>query len=134
MAYPLPVLLLKSVAAVCLDVALAVVQAAAEPVAVTREEVTPDTSAQVDGHEAAAPVVAPKPAPMTTQQIAAYRSGEDPDFDPVERRGWWEVDLTSGCCTFLRLQVHCCSYHQCFILVKKCFLCCLVCWCVCMPK
>ena len=69
-----------------------------------REEVTPtDRSAQVDSNEAAAPVVAPRPPPMTTQQIAAYRSGEDPDFDPVERRGWWEVDLTLGWCRcFLR--------------------------------
>ena len=46
--------------------------------------------------DAAAPMAAPRPPPMTTEQIAAYRSGADPDFDPVERRGWWEVDLTSG--------------------------------------
>ena len=71
-------------------------QAAAQPVAMTSERVTPDRPVQVDSNEGAAPVVAPKPPPMTTQQIAAYRSGEDPDFDPVERRGWWEVDLTSG--------------------------------------
>ena len=84
-----------------------------------REEVTlTDGSAQVDSNEDAAPVVAPRPPPMTTQQIAAYRSGEDPDFDPVERRGWWEVDLTSGWCTMQMLPapavvvLHCIVYSQ----------------------
>lgn len=52
---------------------------------------------QADSVEAPAPV-APRPPPMTTQEIAAYRSGEDPDFDPVERRGWWEVNLAAGGC------------------------------------
>lgn len=65
--------------------------------AATNQEVLLNQPAQMDTSEdAAAPVVAPRPPPMTTEQIAAYRSGADPDFDPVERRGWWEVDLTSG--------------------------------------
>ncbi|KAL3153612.1 hypothetical protein ABBQ32_013217 [Trebouxia sp. C0010 RCD-2024] len=55
---------------------------------------------QADSVEAPAPV-APRPPPMTTQEIAAYRSGEDPDFDPVERRGWWEVNLAAGGGTIL---------------------------------
>lgn len=72
-------------------------QAEAQPVEDTTTYGTPQDP-QADSVEAPAPVVAPRPPPMTTQEIAAYRSGEDPDFDPVERRGWWEVNLAAGGC------------------------------------
>ena len=115
------------------------VQAVAQPVAMTGEGVASNGPSQVNNVEASAPVAAPRPPPMTTQQIAAYRSGEDPDFDPVERRGWWEVDLTQGQCTLQKLLcavlATCCTISV--ILLNNCaqLLCfrCLICWCVIAP-
>ena len=83
----------------------------------TGEGFTSNGPSQVDNVEGAAPVAAPRPPPMTTQQIAAYRSGEDPDFDPVERRGWWEVDLAQGVSTLQKLLL--CSFGR--MLHNFCF-------------
>ena len=105
----------------CSCLIVCAMQAAVQPVTMTREEITsyrPAQDPEVDPSEGQAPVpVGPRPPPMTAQDIAAYRSGTDPDFDPVERRGWWEVDLTSGAvhlfwlfgCTTGLVTLCCCS-------------------------
>lgn len=71
---------------------VSLVQAEVQPV----EDTTSYRPPQDPQGEPSEPPAPPRPPPMTPQEIAAYRSGEDPDFDPVERRGWWEVNLAAG--------------------------------------